>query len=250
MNGLISLENISVYPIEKELTELNEFSSKYGLVLSPDDVHSLSQMRNRSVRENERVEIGSGAVPEIVKRFCTSRYVTPENYAYILEEVTYLFYYIKTETDDRISDGELISELFSRFELECRGEIDTLENREAERIIRKVNSGENYKKWFTERDELEPAPGTGSREAPENQVRETYGDWFFNGDAPADHDKYEKEVAEDEMKEDDDDFDLDAFDEFFDKNAALMREEPKKDVAQEDVDDDDFGDGNTEDDNG
>ena len=143
MDGLISLENISIRPIEQELLELNSISGGYGLVLSEEDAHSLSAMRNRAVKENDRVEIGSGAVPEIVKKFCTSRFVTQENYAYILEEITYLFYYIKTETDDKISDSELIDELFNRFELECRGSVDTLETREAERIIRKVNSGES-----------------------------------------------------------------------------------------------------------
>ena len=238
MDGLISLENISIRPIETELLELNSISNEYGLVLSEDDAHSLSVMRNRSVKENDRVEIGGGAVPEIVKKFCTSRFVTQDDYAYILEEVTYLFYYIKTETDDRIGDAELIDELFNRFELECRGSIDTLEQREAERIIRKVNSGENYTKWFKERDELEVTAAHGSREAPMNQIEEAYGDNFFNNeDTPADHDKYERDYGEEDRPEDDDKFDLDAFDEFFDKAAALTREDGKRDVAKEDADD-------------
>ena len=239
MDGLISLDNISLQPIERELISLNEVSGKYGLTLSEDDAHSLSAMRNRSVKENERVEIGEGAVPDIVKKFCTSRYVTQENYAYILEEITYLFYFIKTETDDRISDGALIDELFGRFELECRGDIDTLEGRETERIIRKVNSGENYTKWYAARDELVRDEGKGSREAPDEQVRETYGENFFGDDTPADHDKYEKDVGEDENKPDGDEFDLDAFDEFFDKAAALSREDEKRDVARADADDED-----------
>ena len=246
MDGLISLDNISVRPIETELIELNETSSRYGLVLTEDDAHSLSQMRNRSVKENDRVEIGGGAVPEIVKKFCTSRYITQDDYAYVLEEVTYLFYYIKTEVDDRITDKALIDELFSRFELECRGDVDTLESRETERIIRKINSGDNYRKWFTERDELDYTDAKGSRETPTEQVDEAYGEDFFTDDGHADHDKYESDVGEDENKPDGDEFDLDAFDEFFDKAAALSREERPGDLAKEDMDDDE----KTEDDNG
>ena len=239
MDGLISLENISIRPIEQELLELNSVSSGYGLVLSEEDAHSLSETRNRSVKENERVEIGGGAVPEIVKKFCTSRFVTQENYAYVLEEVTYLFYYIKTETDDRISDSELIDELFNRFELECRGSIDTLETRESERIIRKVNSGDNYRKWFADRDELFYTDAKGSREAPTDQIEAAYGDNFFNNeDTLADHDKYELDVGEGENEPDGDSFDLDAFDEFFDKAAALARE-PEKHGAKADADDED-----------
>ena len=238
MDGLISLENISVRPIEKELLELNEVSEKYGLVLSEDDARSLSAMRNRSITENERVEIGSGAVGEIVKKFCTSRYVTNENYAYILEEVTYLFYFIKTETDDKISDGALIDELFGRFELECRGDIDTLESREAERIIRKVNSGDNYRKWFTERDELDYTDAKGSREASAEQVEEAYGEDFFLDDTLADHDKYETDDGEGEDQPDADKFDLDAFDEFFDSAAMLSREDEHSCSVKEYPDDD------------
>ena len=246
MDGLISLDNVSIRPIERELLELNEISSGYGLVLTEDDAHSLSQMRNRSVKENDRVEIGEGAVPEIVKKFCKSRFITQENYAYILEELTYLFYYIKTEVDDRITDTELIDELFSRFELECRGDIDTLESRETERIIRKINSGENYRKWFTERDELDYTDARGSRETPTEQVDETYGEDFFTGEEHADHDRYEKDAGEGEDQPDGEEFDLDAFDEFFDKAAALAEEEKRRDVAREDVDDDE----KAEDDNG
>ena len=236
MDGLISLENISIRPIETELMALNAVSEKYGLVLSEDEAHSLSVMRSRSVKENDRVEIGEGAVPEIVKKFCTSRFVTQEDYAYILEEVTYLFYYIKTETDDKISDADLIDELFDRFELECRGSVDTLEQREAERIIRKVNSGENYTKWFAERDELEVTDERGSREAPMNQVEEAYGEEFFRDDSIADHDKYERDYGEGENVEDEG-FDLDAFDEFFDKAAALAKNDEKRGVAKEEEDD-------------
>ena len=117
MNQLISIENISLRPVSKEILALNEVSSQYGLVLTEEEAGELSEKRNQSLVENERIEIGVGAVAEIIRRFCTSRYITKENYAYILNEVTYLFYYIKTETDDKISDGELIGELFERFEL-------------------------------------------------------------------------------------------------------------------------------------
>lgn len=240
MDGLISLENISLRPIERELLDLNAVSSNYGLTLSAEDAHSLSVMRNRSVKENERVEIGGGAVPQILKKFCTSRFVTQENYAYILEEVTYLFYYIKTETDDRISDGELIDELFNRFELECRGSIDTLEARESERIIRKVNSGENYRKWFADRDELDYTDAKGSREAPTEQVKEAYGENFFDGDSPSDHDKYEKDVGEG-AQADVEGFDLDAFDEFFDRAAVLANSDEKKNNTAKRSDDGDDG---------
>jgi hypothetical protein len=237
MNELISLENISLRPVSKEILALNEVSSKYGLVLTEEEAKELSDTRNRSITENDRVEIGTGAVTKIIERFCTSRYVTKENYTYLLNELTYLFYYIKTETDDKISDTQLIDELFERFELYCRGSVDTLISREVERIIRKVNSGENYEKWFAERDELHLKPGKGNRETPENYVREEYGDDYFESvesDGLADHDQYEDDFDDEDTQIDE----LDAFDEFLDSEAVMQQQEnPNPDAAHEYSDD-------------
>lgn len=247
MNGLISFENLSLRPVSEEILALNEVSQNYGLVLTEEDAKELSEMRNKAIVENERVEIGVGAVPDIIKRFCTSRYVSKENYTYILNEVTYLFYYIKTETNDKISDHDLIEELFDRFELYCRGSIDTLEGREVERIIRKINSGDNYYKWYKDRDELDYNDEVGSREAggvyedtdkphTARQLRfSSYGEDFFDDDTVADHDMYEDEP---DYNADDFDASLDAFDEFYDQAAfENAQDEPKRDIAKEDMDD-------------
>jgi len=155
-----------------------------------------------------------------------------------LNEITYLFYYIKSETDDRVKDSELIDELFNRFELWCHGSIDTLSGREAERIIRKINSGEHYKEWYADRDELDYDESHGAREAPANVAIDAYGGEFFNNsDTPADHDKYEADTFEIAAQESEQEhFDIDAFDEFLDKLADTNKAE-KKVKSDEDEDD-------------
>ena len=87
MNGLISLENMSLRPVSKEILELNEVSSKYGLVLTEEEARELSDTRNKTIVENDRVEIGTGAVTKIIERFCTSRYITKENYTEFLASI-------------------------------------------------------------------------------------------------------------------------------------------------------------------
>ena len=101
MNGLISLENISMRPVSEEILALNAVSKKYGLILSEEDAKDLSDTRNRARSENDRLEIGAGSVTEIVKRFCTSRYLNNEDYAYVLNEVTYLFYYTQGSANNQ-----------------------------------------------------------------------------------------------------------------------------------------------------
>ena len=239
MKELISFENISLQPITESILSLNEITGKYGLVLSEKDAVELSDTRNKAVSENERIEIGIGAVPAIVEKFCKSRYVNNENFTYILNEVTYLFYYIKTETDDKISDTELIDELFKRFELQCRGSIDVLENREVGKIVRKINSGDKYFEWYKDRDELDYDSRTGARDTPENMLEDQFGrDHFEHTEDFADHEKYESDTLDVISTEVDKIDYLDAFDEFLEREAVLNKQETsKRDVAKENVSD-------------
>ena len=236
MNGLISLENFAVQSVSKDILALNEISSQYGLVLTEEEARELSDMRKKALLENERIEIGGCVIGDIVKRFCTSHYVNPDNYAYILNEITYLFYYIKSETDDRVKDSELIDELFNRFELWCHGSIDTLCGKEAEKIIRKINSGEHYMEWYADRDELDYDESHGAREAPANIAIDAYGgDFFNNSDSPADHDKYEADIFEiADQESEKDHFDIDAFDEFLDKLADMNKAKKKQKTNDDD----------------
>jgi hypothetical protein len=239
MKELISFENISLQPITESILSLNEITGRFGLVLSEKDARELSETRNKAVSENERIEIGTGAVPAIVEKFCRSRYVNNENFTYVLNEVTYLFYYIKTETDDRISDSELIDELFKRFELQCRGSIDVLENREVGRIIRKINSGDKYFEWYKDRDELDYDSRTGARDTPENMLEDQFGrEHFEHEENFADHDKYESDSLDVISSEADKIDYLDAFDEFLERESVLNKPEPeRRDVARENVSD-------------
>lgn len=239
MKELISFENISLQPITESILSLNEITGRFGLVLSEKDAVELSETRNKAIFENDRIEIGNGAVPAIVEKFCRSRYVNNENFTYILNEITYLFYYIKTETDDKISDGELVDELFKRFELQCRGSIDVLENREVGRIIRKVNSGDKYFEWYKDRDELDYDSRTGARDTPENMLEEQFGrEHFEHAENFADHDKYESDTFDVIASEADKVDYLDAFDEFLEREAVLnKKDEVKRDVARENVSD-------------
>lgn len=160
MNALITLENFALQPVDDKILALNEVSREYGLVLTAEDAKELSELRERSLKDNERLEIGLGAMEGVIRRFSKSSFINQENYAYVIAEVTDLFYYIKTETDDRISDNELLDELYLRFEQRCRGSVDLLLGREGEILIRKINAGENYEKWFGASDSVDTSRDT------------------------------------------------------------------------------------------
>lgn len=228
MNGLISFKNFALnttQSVSREILELNEISKEYGLVLSEEDAVELSETRSKALVDNDRIEIGVGAIAEIIKRFSKSRYVNADDYAYVLNEITDIFYYIKTETDDKVDDDELLDELFKRFELNCRGSMDLLLGREAERLIRKINSGENYGRWYARED---ANSYEASRDTHENVLRDEYDENLWSED----EDCY---LEEEEYDEDDDiDAELDSFDEYLD---ALANEEDGDEPDEDDFDD-------------
>ena len=200
MNALITLENFALQPMDDKILALNTVSREHGLLLTPEDARELSEIRERSLKDNERIEIGLGAMEGIIRRFSRSSFINQENYAYVIAEVTDLFYYIKTETDDKVSDTELLDELYLRFEQRCRGSVDLLVSREGEILIRKINAGENYEKWFGETDNADT-----SRDTDVNARRDDSGVVIpYLTDEDRNIVKELENTWKDEMEEDDD----------------------------------------------
>ncbi|MCG9967303.1 DUF6323 family protein [Pelotomaculum terephthalicicum JT] len=113
-----------------EILETNKESIKYGLILTAAEAQELIEARNRAVRSHGRVELGIEAVKKIIATFCTLPYINTDDYALTLYELVEIFYYMKSETEDRIGDDELISLMRDFFNHSSRGSIELLKNRE------------------------------------------------------------------------------------------------------------------------
>ncbi|OPX89385.1 DUF6323 family protein [Pelotomaculum sp. PtaB.Bin117] len=113
-----------------EILETNKESIKYGLILTAAEAQELIEARNRAVRNHGRVELGIEAVKKIIAAFCTSPYINTDDYALTLYELVEIFYYMKSETEDKIGDDELISLMEEFFNHSSRGSVELLKNRE------------------------------------------------------------------------------------------------------------------------
>jgi len=160
---LRQLENAA---ITRDLLSVNEKTSEYGLTLSESEARELVDIRNRSLRENERIELGSGAILQIIDRFCTSSYINSQNYAQTLGELLDIFYFYKTESRDRISDVNLIEAMYKLFEGPCHGSTELLAGRDLETILRYAKD---------ERDDYELEPDDNYDAYPD-EYPETEGD--------------------------------------------------------------------------
>lgn len=96
------------------IKKCNEYTSKYGLVLSDNQINNLLERRLESLKETGRIELREGIIDKLIKKFCDSPYINQENYAETLYKLVEIFYEYKNETMDLISDDELI-ELMKKF---------------------------------------------------------------------------------------------------------------------------------------
>lgn len=128
LRDMFSLQSVNNEIYAGELMELNEKSAEHGLVLTREQALELIETRSTALRDTGRVEIGIGAAKLLVEIFSASTFITPENYAETLNELLELFYYMKTESHDKIGDRELAERMFDLFEHECGGSVEQLQN--------------------------------------------------------------------------------------------------------------------------
>jgi ABC-type taurine transport system substrate-binding protein len=139
--SLFSLSTLSVRAAEAQLLSLNEKSQEYGLTLTPEDAAALMQTRVQALNASGRVEIGSATVGRLAEAFCDSCWINQTHYAETLHELVELFYEMKNETEDRVSDAELIAFMKECFEDRCGGSLELLSGRELEKLAENVRFG-------------------------------------------------------------------------------------------------------------
>lgn len=108
------------------IKKCNEYTSKYGLVLSDNQISNILERRKEVLKETGRVELREGIIDKLIKEFCDSPYINQENYAETLYELIELFYEYKNETMDLITDDELISFMKKSFDGIAQGDLDYL----------------------------------------------------------------------------------------------------------------------------
>ena len=80
------------------IKKCNEYTSKYGLVLSDNQISNILERRKEVLKETGRVELREGIIDKLIKEFCDSQYINQENYAETLYELIEIFYEYKKES--------------------------------------------------------------------------------------------------------------------------------------------------------
>ncbi len=113
-------------PLGATLARCNELSSPFGLALSEGELEALDTARQEALHGSGRVELGGGVLPQLIRAFCGSCYISRGDYFKTLVELQNLFYYFKTASLDGLGDDELIEAMRAVFDGAAGGETEYL----------------------------------------------------------------------------------------------------------------------------
>lgn len=147
-NSDFSLVAISSSLMERQATDkilaCNEEIEKYGLVLTEQQALALVQTRTNALKENKRIELNGGIVDKLILAFCNSPYIDKNTYEDTLHELISLFYDLKNNTWDTISDDDVIEFMKNAFNNRCHGSLELLSG-EALRLSEHIHCGKTIK---------------------------------------------------------------------------------------------------------
>lgn len=113
---------------ENEILDLNEKSQVYGLTLNKEDVKEIINSRDNTLKSYGRIELDIGITKMIIENLYKSQYTDKDDYVYAINDLHEVFYYLKNETLDQISDIEII-EIIDEVYNNCSGRIDIVQEK-------------------------------------------------------------------------------------------------------------------------
>ncbi|MDP4119554.1 MAG: DUF6323 family protein [Bacillota bacterium] len=137
------LTNIQKSYALAEIQGCNDLTFAYGLSLTETQMIELVEARFNALQETGRIEFGHGVLKKLIETFCDSPYLTQENYLETLFELQDSFYYFKNESQELLSDDELITFMKIYFDGFCQGSTDCLSGTSLEELCRRTRYGDD-----------------------------------------------------------------------------------------------------------
>lgn len=119
----------------------NKRTEQFGLFLTQEEAKSLVLYRNQSLKKHQRIEFGNGILDQLIDLFCDSQYLNQSEYLETLAELQDIFYLFKNESQDKLTDSELLHFMREQFETVCMGDTEYLAQTCLERFAYAIRGG-------------------------------------------------------------------------------------------------------------
>lgn len=140
MRELTDLMKLNLHATEMALRSLNDTAEGYGLSLNDAQIAALAAARGEALARTGRVELGEGILPKLANAFMDSPYIQRGDYAETLGALQELFYQLKNECEDGLTDDELVEAMQTIYNHKAHGSLEYLENLSVEHLYRALRS--------------------------------------------------------------------------------------------------------------
>lgn len=137
-------ELLTIANQKKELAKImesNSYTQQFGITLTQEDAKMLVVSKNESLKQYQRVELGESILNKLIFTFCDSQYMDNNNFTEAMMELQDVFYLYRNESDDQLTDDELLNFMKEQFETICMGDISYLAETCLERFSRAIRAG-------------------------------------------------------------------------------------------------------------
>lgn len=140
---LFQSDDYSLAKVKSEILDTNSKSAEYGLTLSEQEAEMILKADVNALSDQERINFGESIAPRIIEKFMQSSYIAPSEYAQTIAELIDIFYEVKEESYDILTDEEIIDVMYSFFEKESGGSLEVLQNRDMDLLCREIRNMAN-----------------------------------------------------------------------------------------------------------
>ncbi|EDS73062.1 hypothetical protein ANASTE_00778 [Anaerofustis stercorihominis DSM 17244] len=120
--------------IEKSNVNIN----KFGLTITREEAKEIIISKNEMLKKYKRIEFSSGVTEKIIYIFSDSAYIDRNNYIDTIKDLVDIFYNFKNETEDKLTDDELLNFMREQFDDVCYGDLGYLRDTCLERFSKAV----------------------------------------------------------------------------------------------------------------
>lgn len=145
-NQLMFISINSEESIKNKILICNKKIKRQDLVLNEKQAISLAKTYTRVLKDNKRIDLKGDIVDQLIIEFNDSPYIDKSNYEEILHDLISLFYELKNDTWDSISDDDLIKFMKNSFDYDCFGSMEMLYSKSM-MLIEHIHAGHSLESF-------------------------------------------------------------------------------------------------------
>jgi len=135
-----------------EMLQMNTESERHGLILTEEDAKDIIEARDHTLLSLGRIELDIELTKKLILAFCTSPFISQEDYVSTLKELQETFYYLKNETEDEMGDDELLTIIEDCFN-SSEGSLELLQGRELDKFVGDYKNNKNKVNFILEEED-------------------------------------------------------------------------------------------------